>query len=268
MKAIKGLFGGGKSKQKGDPGPNLMSADSPSGSRDEGNSGRAEQQSPSKVRGGENAQANAPSKAASSATKQPQQQAVSAEVMDERLEVAINSTMDFLANEGLEVPNLFRAVAPSREVESVMGIVRAGKEYDFIAANDAPITVGVLKMCIAEKSTAVFPTSLLESLAAIIKEHRHSPQDRISRLQKLLQGSVATGVVSALFLNLLGLLNLVNQHSALNGTQVQPLNHPKSPHPRTLLSHRSAWNFTRALKSSGNPPRSRDSPPARPLSKP
>ena len=218
MKAIKGLFGG-KSKQKGDPGPNLMSAASPAGSRDEGLGGRAEQSSPATVRGGENAQANAPAKAESS-PKQQQQQQVSAEVMDARLEVAINSTMDFLANEGLEVPNLFRAVAQPREVENVMKIVRAGREYDFITANDAATTVGVLKLSIAEKSKAVFPTSLLEPLAEIIKEHRHSPKERISKLQKLLQGSVTKGVVSSLFLNLLGLLNLVNEHSASNGTQV------------------------------------------------
>ena len=223
MKAIKGLFGG-KSKQKGDPGPNLMSAASPTGSRDEGLGGRAEQSSPATVRGGENAQANAPAKAESSPKQQQQQQQqqqqVSAEVMDARLEVAINSTMDFLANEGLEVPNLFRAVAQPREVENVMKIVRAGREYDFITANDAATTVGVLKLSIAEKSKAVFPTSLLEPLAEIIKEHRHSPKERISKLQKLLQGSVTKGVVSSLFLNLLGLLNLVNEHSASNGTQV------------------------------------------------
>jgi hypothetical protein len=220
MKAIKGLFGG-KSKQKGDPGPNLMSAASPTGSRDEGLGGRAEQSSPATVRGGENAQANAPAKAESSPKQQQQQQQqVSAEVMDARLEVAINSTMDFLANEGLEVPNLFRAVAQPREVENVMKIVRAGREYDFITANDAATTVGVLKLSIAEKSQAVFPTSLLEPLAEIIKEYRHSPKERISKLQKLLQGSVTKGVVSALFLNLLGLLNLVNEHSASNGTQV------------------------------------------------
>lgn len=209
MKAIKGLFGGGKSKQKGDPGPNIMSAPSPGGAPEEANN---------KLAGSPAGGAGVPASKAQSPAKP-----VSPEEMDELLDGAISGAMDYLANEGLEVANLFRAVSTPRDVERTMEGIRRGETFDFIAVNDAPLTVGVLKACIAEKSETVFPTALLEELSEIIKVNRQDTSTRVSLLQNLLVDKAKQGAVSPLFLNLLGLLHLVNEHSSLNGTQISHL---------------------------------------------
>ena len=145
---------------------------------------------------------------------------------DARLEAAVNGAMDYLANEGLTVMGLFKDKAPHASVHKTMVSIMSGspppppgdpepwQNVDFVALNDAPLATSVLEECLIRMSEPVFPCKLVEPLAEALRQSALEPEDKKHvRMQETLLGAVRQNAVSPIFLNLLGLLNLVVQVS-------------------------------------------------------
>jgi hypothetical protein len=180
MKAIKSLFGG---HSKGKKSPRSNSNASPDVEENSVESvasisGAAVPSSQAKP-----TTSTTPAQTAENKRQDEAEVSVSVEVMDNHLEAAINLAMDFLANEGLETPNLFRSVPVQRTVEECLSLIRKGEQVDFIARNDAPLTIAVLLECMKGISRPVFPTHLLESLSEAQRISRQDPIEK--RLQRL-----------------------------------------------------------------------------------
>ena len=139
--------------------------------------------------------------------------------LDVKLESIVTDAMDYLANEGLAYPRLFREIAPRSE--SVILIHKAitndeGK-IDFIELNDARLAAGVLLACIPLFQTPIFPVSLFDLLVATMESARAVPIDERYQIWKnLITDSMALGRISPIFLNLLGLFHLVLEHTYEN----------------------------------------------------
>ncbi|EKX51040.1 hypothetical protein GUITHDRAFT_102963 [Guillardia theta CCMP2712] len=133
---------------------------------------------------------------------------------DENLERAINDSMDFLANEGLNSPGLFKEKCSEQLKVSVMQAILAGKQVDFISMNNAALATTILEECFMHSSSPIFPVKLLDPLyeAMCIQGVKKSH----ARVQSILLEAIQTNTLSPVFLNLLGLLNLVVQHSDHN----------------------------------------------------
>ena len=141
---------------------------------------------------------------------------------DARLEATINGSMDYLANEGLTVMGLFKEKAPHADVHKAMVTIMSGKDLDFVALNDAPLATTVLEECLIRVSEAVFPWKLVEPLAEALRQSKGvPPQQKHLAMQQLLLNAVRSNAVSPIFLNLLGLLNLIVQHGRDNGCTLQ-----------------------------------------------
>ena len=145
---------------------------------------------------------------------------------DARLEAAINGAMDYLANEGLTVMGLFKEKAPHASVHRTMVSIMSGspppppgdpgpwQNVDFVTLNDAPLATSVLEECLIRISEPVFPWKLVEPLAEALRQSSLEPDDKKHvRMQETLLEAVRNNAVSPIFLNLLGLLNLVVQVS-------------------------------------------------------
>ena len=188
---------------------------------------------------------------ASSAQQQPQQQPqvpqqiitprmanygahLSPRSRDARLEAAVNGAMDYLANEGLTVMGLFKDKAAHASVHKTMVAIMSGPpppapgdpepwpNVDFVALNDAPLATTVLEECLIRISEPVFPWKLVEPLAEALRQSaQEAPEKKHLRMQETLLEAVRQNAVSPIFLNLLGLLNLVVQHEADNGASLQ-----------------------------------------------
>jgi hypothetical protein len=178
MKAIKSLFGG-NSKSKKSPRSSNNSPDVEENSTEDGMASNGSGP-PSHPRSASNM---ASAQLAKTSNREEYVADISPEEMDQRLEACINAAMDFLANEGLETPNLFRSVPVQRTVDQTMYRVRSGDQIDFITLNDAPLTIAVLLECIKGMSLPVFPTHLLESLSEAQRLSRQDPIDK--RLHRL-----------------------------------------------------------------------------------
>jgi hypothetical protein len=179
MKAIKSLFGG-NSKLKRSP----RSGSTASPDVEENSLESVASISASILSQGKPSTSTTPAHAVESKAPEEPEATISVEDMDNRLETAINLAMDFLANEGLETPNLFRSVPVQRNVEEAISVIRKGGQVDFISRNDAPLTIAVLLECMKGISRPVFPTHLLESLSEAQRVSRQDPIDK--RLQRLL----------------------------------------------------------------------------------
>lgn len=84
------------------------------------------------------------------------------DVMDAKLEAAIDSCMSFLANEGLQAPNLFRGVAHSRDVEAALQTVCEGEHINFVELNDPALCTDVMKECLKRMKKPLFPVHLVK----------------------------------------------------------------------------------------------------------
>ena len=140
---------------------------------------------------------------------------------DSRLEAAINGTMDYLANEGLSVPGLFQSKAPAASVHKTMVAVFSGQDPDFVALNDAPLATSILDECLIRMSEPVFPWKLVDPLSEVLRVNTEPPERQHIRTQAIVLDAVRRNSVSPVFLNLLGLLNLVVQHAGENGCDLE-----------------------------------------------
>ena len=141
---------------------------------------------------------------------------------DARLEATINGAMDYLANEGLTVMGLLKERAPGASVHKTMVGIFSGQDPDFVAINNAPLATAVLEECLIRMSEAVFPWRLVDPLSDAIRQSLSDPPDRAHvRMHDILLEAVRHNAVSPIFLNLLGLLNLIVQHAGENGCTLQ-----------------------------------------------
>lgn len=203
---------------------------------------------------------------------------------DARFEAAIDLCMSFLANEGLQAPNLFRGVAPAKSVSVAMETVCQGGQIDYIGLNDPALCTGVMKECLRRMKKPLFPVHLVKvshsdprisyplcNLCAnamletfhvvyfqaftmfpfpfssalrvvefskltipptlMVPQHQtlseahilskdDPPEAKHVRMKEVLTAAALAGTVSPTFLNLIGLLNLLEQNSARNGTSL------------------------------------------------
>ena len=147
---------------------------------------------------------------------------LSAPDRDARLEATINGAMDYLANEGLTVTGLLKERAPGASVHKTMVGIFSGQDPDFVSINNAPLATAVLEECLIRMSEAVFPWRLVDPLSDAIRQSLSDPPDRAHvRMQDILLEAVRQNAVSPIFLNLLGLLNLIVQHAGENGCTLQ-----------------------------------------------
>eukprot|EP00284_Hemiselmis_tepida_P016465 CAMPEP_0174917396 /NCGR_PEP_ID=MMETSP1355-20121228/2420_1 /TAXON_ID=464990 /ORGANISM="Hemiselmis tepida, Strain CCMP443" /LENGTH=222 /DNA_ID=CAMNT_0016162477 /DNA_START=158 /DNA_END=822 /DNA_ORIENTATION=+ len=143
---------------------------------------------------------------------------------DARLEGAVNQCMDYLANEGLLAPNLFRTVPPKAIVEAAIEDVLAGETINFVAVNDPALCTAVLMAGIRRMNKPLFPVHLLDALAEAQQLSVHDPPEtKHLRAKQILTSAAMQGTVSSTFLNLVGLLNLLGQNTASNGTSYAQL---------------------------------------------
>ena len=137
---------------------------------------------------------------------------------DARFEATINGAMDYLANEGLTVMGLFKDKAPHADVHRIMVTVMSGKDIDFVTLHKAALATSVLEECLVRVSNPVFPWRLVVPLAQALRQSKLEPPEKQHiGMQQVLLDAVRLNAVSPLFLNLLGLLNLVVQHQSQNG---------------------------------------------------
>jgi len=217
---MKKLFGFGK-KKGSDGGPSLMTES-------------AEPLFPSQQAG--------PASSASGPTDAPQHQAsaqAEAPLMpmlddaefDDRLEQAVNGSMDYLANEGLQEPGLFATPPNYDMVDMGMSQVLDGEEIDFVAANNAPFTCEMLLRCISERRRPLFDRELLGPLTDALRAGRKDPPGRErEKAAALLVEAIRTGQLHPTFLNVLGLLHLISQNAASNGASAEVLAAALAPH--------------------------------------
>jgi len=141
---------------------------------------------------------------------------------DARFEATINGAMDYLANEGLTVMGLFKDKAPHADVHRTMVTVMSGKDIDFVTLHKAALATSVLEECLVRVSNPVFPWRLVVPLAQALRQSKLEPPEKQHiGMQQVLLDAVRLNAVSPLFLNLLGLLNLVVQHQSQNGCSLK-----------------------------------------------
>lgn len=112
MKKLKGLFGGGGSKEAAGKVAEKRT-DSTSSDLSSKNVAVSQLQAPASSSTSSMVEQQAPA----------QQVIVPAAEINARLEAAINLAMDYLANEGLETPNIFRTVPQLRAMKEAMAMV-------------------------------------------------------------------------------------------------------------------------------------------------
>eukprot|EP00961_Rhodomonas_salina_P181882 2455292-Rhodomonas_salina.1 len=166
--------------------------------------------------------------AAAAAPPQPQRPAgepnLSPQEKDKRLDACINSVMDFLANEGLEITDVFKQASDKSSVDQKMATALRGEEIDFVALNDPGLSTAVLWECLTRMSVKHFPDGLLDTLADYQRQHEQlGDKNAQVAFRKQFVASCNTKAVSQVFVNLLGLLNLMTKvtHSLLCAAAVR-----------------------------------------------
>ena len=130
--------------------------------------------------------------------------------------------MDYLANEGLSFESLFKKRAPNISVHKTMVSIVSGVAIDFVELNDAPLACDVLHECLLQMSKPAYPYQLVDPLHEAFRASKSDPpEQQHARMQVVLLEAVRLKAVSPMFLNLLGLLNLVVRNSKLNGCSLQ-----------------------------------------------
>ena len=98
----------------------------------------------------------------------------------------------------------------------------ARQDIDFVTLHKAALATTVLEECLVRVSDPVFPHRLVAPLTEAMRQSKVDPPDKQHmRMQQVLLDAVRQNAVSPVFLNLLGLLNLVVQHQSQNGCSLQ-----------------------------------------------
>ena len=130
--------------------------------------------------------------------------------------------MDYLANEALVFEGLFKKRAPNISVHKTMVSIVSGVAIDFVELNDAPLACDVLHECLIQMSQPAYPSQLVDRLHEALRASKSDPpEQQHERMQAVMLQAVTHKAVSPMFLNLLGLLNLVVQNSKENGCSLQ-----------------------------------------------
>ena len=97
---------------------------------------------------------------------------------DARLEAAVNSTMDYLANEALVFEGLFKKRAPNISVHKTMVSIVSGVAIDFVELNDAPLACDVLHECLLQMSKPAYPYQLVDPLHEALRASKSDPPEQ------------------------------------------------------------------------------------------
>ncbi|KAJ1470694.1 hypothetical protein T484DRAFT_2026352, partial [Baffinella frigidus] len=149
---------------------------------------------------------------------------------DAILESTVNLALDYLANEGLQKADLFFEKAPDVLVEAALSDILGGTAINFVALDDAPLCCGLLYASLATRPTPIFPVALLDTLAEAHRAGMNEPPERQhEKTAAVLVDGVRDGAVLPVFLNILGLLNLVQQNAPSNGASIEVLSEELAP---------------------------------------
>jgi hypothetical protein len=152
--------------------------------------------------------------------------------------------MDYLANEGLLFEGLFKEKAPNTSVHKTMVSIMSGVAIDFVELDDAPLACDVLHECLLQMSEPAYPSQLVDPLHEALRASKSDPPgQQHARMQAVMLEAVRLKAVSPMFLNLLGLLNLVVQNSKENGCSLHVVAEMFAPRmlalPKAPASHDS-----------------------------
>jgi hypothetical protein len=150
----------------------------------------------------------------------------------ERLESIVTDAMDYLANEGLVYPRLFRNITARPQSDALIdaSIVENGEKIDFIERNDASLAAGVLIASLSRFHQPIFPTSLFDLLISTLESSQNVHQDQKHMIWKeIITDAMTSNRISPIFLNLLGLFNLILDHKAENNVSSELLELHFSP---------------------------------------
>jgi hypothetical protein len=101
---------------------------------------------------------------------------------------------------------------------------------NFVALDDAPLCTAVLSAAMAGRPAPIFPHPLLDALVEAHRAGQAAPAaKRHEKVAGVLVDGVRDGTVLPVFLNVLGLLNLVQQHAGANGASVAVLAEALAP---------------------------------------
>jgi hypothetical protein len=95
-----------------------------------------------------------------------------------RLEAGVNSTMDYLSNEGLSFEDLFKKRAPNISVHKTMESIMSGVAIDFGELIDAPLACDVLHECLLQMSKPAYPSQLVYPLHEAFRASKSDPPEQ------------------------------------------------------------------------------------------
>ena len=103
-----------------------------------------------------------------------------------------------------------------------MKSIMSGVAIDFVELNDAPLACDVLHECLLQMSQPAYPSQLVDPLHEALRASKSDPPgQQHEKMHSVMLEAVRLKAVSPMFLNLLGLLNLVVQNSKENGCSLQ-----------------------------------------------
>lgn len=171
----------------------------------------------------------------------------------EKLESLITDAMDYLANEGLVYPRLFRDTLSRSQSDALIdATLKNGNSIDFIACNDASLAAGVLLAAISRFRTPIFPTSMFDLLVSTWESsQRVDPDKKYLVWKNIITDAMTQHSMSPIFLNLLGLFHLILEHTLENNVSAELMELHFAPFFLSSKSHLSTTEMQTHLLTAG-----------------
>ena len=149
-------------------------------------------------------------------------QNLSSTEVDSRLGPIFLDAIDYLANEGLSAPNLFRYYDPQPEIcELLIQVIKNSGQLDFVKLNSVSLTTSIFMQCLMWFNLPVLPVALLDSLfEALRKTQRLGSEKQAAALRSVITRSDAPTETSPHLQNVLALFNLVLLYSDSNNASL------------------------------------------------
>jgi hypothetical protein len=148
---------------------------------------------------------------------------MSLEEVDSRLDTILVDAIDFLVNEGLDNPELFRTFDPqSKTCEIIKLTVIEDSRIDFVKSDSVSLATSVFMQCMLWLSKPVFPVNLLDDFTrALVNSENIHEGNQFTDIQIVIERSKEQ--ISTKFLSILCLFNLIVLHSSTNRVTVEML---------------------------------------------
>jgi hypothetical protein len=130
--------------------------------------------------------------------------------VDHRLSPVFQDALDFLANEGLNNPELFRNFDPQQKVcDLLRKMAMKNSQIDFIKTNSISLAASVFMQCLLWFNIPIFPVKLLDLLAEIQLKTGDNADKMAAEFKNALKSSGSESGLSPHLVNVLGLFNLI-----------------------------------------------------------